>query len=204
MPRSAAQFRQMRETSRERIVDAALELFAERGFAATSVRQIAERAGVSQGLLYNYFNGKRFLLRAIFERSMDDVRASFAAASAGGTAVERLGNLVRSAFEIVDAHRAFWRLTYQLRMQVDVMEVLGDDLIDWTTEVRRTLEERMRELGSSSPDIDAAVLFATIDGAAQHYVLDPGGYPVEDIVDRIVARFGAGSSPEKEESDGSD
>ena len=77
-PRSAEQFDRMRAESRARIVDAALHLFAEHGYDGTSVRMIAERAGVSPGLLYHYFPAKEALLRALFEATMEDVRASFA------------------------------------------------------------------------------------------------------------------------------
>lgn len=49
----------------DRLVFAAAEVFAERGFEAATVQQIAERAGVSAGLLYRYFPGKADLARAI-------------------------------------------------------------------------------------------------------------------------------------------
>jgi AcrR family transcriptional regulator len=73
-PRTSEQFEEMRRESRERILRSALALFARRGFANTSVRLLAEEAGVSQGLLYNYFDGKHELLRAIFARSMEGVQ----------------------------------------------------------------------------------------------------------------------------------
>ena len=72
MPRTRAQFEAIRQESRERILDAALRLFARYGYAATPVRRIAEEAGVSQGLLYNYFDGKESLLRALFEQTAGD------------------------------------------------------------------------------------------------------------------------------------
>lgn len=56
------------EQRRAQLVDVALELFAERGFEATRISDIAERAGVAQGLLYHYFKGKPELLAAIAER----------------------------------------------------------------------------------------------------------------------------------------
>lgn len=52
--------------ARERILDAAEELFAERGFDATPTAGIAERAGVAKGLLFYYFPRKSSLLSALF------------------------------------------------------------------------------------------------------------------------------------------
>lgn len=53
---------------REHLVDTALGLFAEQGYDATSVKQIATAAGVAIGLLYHYFPGKKDVLRAIWDR----------------------------------------------------------------------------------------------------------------------------------------
>lgn len=54
----------------------ALELFAEHGFGSTSVKAIAQRAGVSPGLIYTYFPSKDDLLRAVFERGVEEVFAT--------------------------------------------------------------------------------------------------------------------------------
>jgi AcrR family transcriptional regulator len=175
----------------ERILDSALSLFAWHGFAATSVRMIATEAGVSQGLLYNYFEGKEALLGAIFERSRADVQASFERARAGGEAAgaERLSRLIEAAFEIVRENQDFWRLSYQLRMQPEVLEGLGEDVHGWTQAIHRELEEVLGELGSADPAADALVLFAAIDGAAQHFVMDPDRYPLRTVATALTERF---------------
>jgi AcrR family transcriptional regulator len=56
------------ERTEAAIVDAALELFAERGYEATTMRQIADRAGVSVGNSYYYFASKEALVQALYER----------------------------------------------------------------------------------------------------------------------------------------
>jgi AcrR family transcriptional regulator len=53
---------------REAIVDAALELFVERGFFGTAVPEIAERAGVGAGTIYRYFESKEALVNAIYRQ----------------------------------------------------------------------------------------------------------------------------------------
>lgn len=53
---------------REQILDAALHLFAEQGFAATTTKQIAEQAGIREGLLYHYFPSKLGILNAVVTR----------------------------------------------------------------------------------------------------------------------------------------
>jgi len=188
-PRSPAENARLRDESRARIMDAALDLFGRDGYDGTSVRAIAERAGVAVGLVYNHFPGKDALLRALFEASMADVRESFAQAEAGGSAAERIERLVRASFAILRRREKFWRLSYGVRMQQAVLAGLGDRVLAWTGEIRRVLEGYLREAGFPDPEIEAAVLFALIDGVSQHYVLDPANYPLEAVIERIVARY---------------
>jgi len=180
---------QMRAASRRRILKAALRLFASHGYAGTSIRMIAASAGISVGLLYNYFPSKADVLTALFEQSMVDVRASFARADEASTPRERIERLVRGAFEIVAGNRDFWRLSYGVRMQPAVVSGLGKQLRAWTMAIQSTLARYLEEAGSQRPEIDAALLFALIDGVSQHYVLDPGNYPLRAAADEIITLF---------------
>ncbi len=53
---------------REEILEAALQLFSEQGFAATTTKEIAQRAGIREGLLYHYFPSKLGILHAVVTR----------------------------------------------------------------------------------------------------------------------------------------
>ena len=179
----------VRAERRREILDHALALFAERGYAETTIRMIAESIGMSQGLLYRYFASKELLLHAIFEQSMQDVRASFAAADTGADPQERLERLIRSAFTIIRDHRRFWQLGYSVRMQRAVVSDLGEALHAWTVTIRQTLEGYLRTTSADDPVVAATILFALIDGVCQHYVLDPEGYPLDAVAEAIVAKY---------------
>jgi AcrR family transcriptional regulator len=189
MPRTAEQLEEIKNESRGVILNSALELFAEHGYNGTSVRMIAMEAGVSQGLLYNYYEGKEALLRAIFERSMEDVQASFERAAGGSTPGDRIEGLVRAAFDIVRKNLSFWRLSYQLRMQPGVVEGLGESLRAWSEATRARIEALLRAAEVESPAVQARLLFAAIDGAAQHYALDPRDYPLDQVGDALIQHF---------------
>ncbi len=60
--------RQQAEQRRAQLIDTALGVFAEKGVEGTTVKDLAEAAGVAQGLLYHYFRSKEDLLRAALER----------------------------------------------------------------------------------------------------------------------------------------
>jgi AcrR family transcriptional regulator len=57
-------------TTKDRILDAAEEEFADKGIAGARVEQIAQRAGVAKALIYYYFEGKKQLLQGIIDRAM--------------------------------------------------------------------------------------------------------------------------------------
>jgi len=69
--KTAAQTRQRRKEARpQELLDAALELFVEKGFAATRSEEVAARAGVAKGTLYLYFPSKEDLLKAVVRENL--------------------------------------------------------------------------------------------------------------------------------------
>lgn len=58
----------LRESRRDQLLDAALELFLEKGYAATTIRDICARSGVNQASLYDYVANKRDILRRLLNR----------------------------------------------------------------------------------------------------------------------------------------
>ena len=95
---------------RDRIYDAAIALFAEKGFHGASVRDLAQAVGVEAASLYYHFPSKQDVLLAMFERFMDDMVDMLRAASVGpGTPTERLRDVVRRhvLFHVARAKEAF-------------------------------------------------------------------------------------------------
>jgi AcrR family transcriptional regulator len=186
-PRTPAQFEAQRAETQERLERAALRVFAHAGFSRATVRDVAREAGVAQGLLYNYYRSKHELLAAVFRRSMADVETSFAAADTAAAPTERLARLVRAAFAGVREHLPFWQLVYAVRQQPEIVAALGPELPAWTHGVLATLEQHLREAGHDDPATAARLLFAAIDGVAQHFALDPAGYPLDAVAERLIA-----------------
>lgn len=191
MPRSEARNAQLREASRARILEAALEVFAGHGYGGASMRMIAERAGISPGLIYAYFDGKEALMLALLEESMEDVRASFEAAAAEPDPKLRVERLLTASFDIIRERLDFWRLQYGIRMQAAVLPSLQGATQGWLNEIQAALSKFLRDAGVRGAAVEARILFAEIDGVAQHYSLDPANYPLRRVVDRMIERYGA-------------
>jgi AcrR family transcriptional regulator len=74
MPRTKAQFAEMRKATREKILDAGIELFSRKGFAATNVQDIADLAGISTGLMYRHYPSKDDLFGALVAQAAEGLR----------------------------------------------------------------------------------------------------------------------------------
>jgi AcrR family transcriptional regulator len=91
------------EQTRQRIVERALELFASRGFAETTMLDIAEAAGVSTGLAYRYFARKEELVLALYERLSEEVAQRLRLPE--GSVGTRWAALERTRFTVLGPHR---------------------------------------------------------------------------------------------------
>lgn len=80
------------EATRAALLDAALALFTEHGYADAPTEEIVQRAGVTRGALYHHFKDKQDLFRAVFDRLDQEftLRVAGASASAGGDVWRRL------------------------------------------------------------------------------------------------------------------
>ena len=65
-------------TKQQHILEAAARVFAEKGFHATTVKDVAQAAGIAQGSIYNYFENKTALLLGLFELMSTQARQEFA------------------------------------------------------------------------------------------------------------------------------
>ena len=86
----AGQSDEVKPTRREQIKEAALSLFAERGYQGTSMEAIARRVGVRASSLYNHIDSKQELLVEIMMATMEDLIAGFQYATLNGSLVDKL------------------------------------------------------------------------------------------------------------------
>jgi AcrR family transcriptional regulator len=191
MPKSEEQLERVREESRERILRAALLLFARQGYESTSIREIAREAKISQGLMYNYFAGKDDLLRAIFSRSMAEAREAFMPAPVEAPPAERIDRVIRGSLALVGRNVEFWRLSYSLRMQPSVLQGGAEEIRAWSDSLRREIDSVLATAGVPNAATEGAVLFALIDGVAQHHAMAPRRYPIGEVTEAVVARYRA-------------
>ena len=133
------------ERSRRQVLDSALALFSHQGYGATSVREIADGAGVSTGSVYHHFPDKE----SIFRTLLDDYWAlsessghPFVRALATGTFPDNLVELGLAARETVRRYRSHVALIY-----VDVIEFDGNHIRKFYSEMAQRFATLMEQEG---------------------------------------------------------
>lgn len=121
-PRTPQQFKEMREEKMTLIMDVALEHFANDGYFRSTISHIARHAGISKGLMYNYFESKEALLRAIVHKSVNEIYHNFDIDRDGFLSSEEFEIFIKKIDKTLKEKKDFWRLLLQLIAQNDVRE----------------------------------------------------------------------------------
>ncbi|UCG30233.1 MAG: TetR/AcrR family transcriptional regulator [candidate division WOR-3 bacterium] len=134
------------ENPKKRIFDAALVLFAHKGFAAVRTREIAEKAGVNIAMLNYYFGGKLGVLRAIINESYEKFyQAITDVANKDAPREERVRCLVKNLVDFYRSNRELAMVGFNT-LPIDIPEML-DLKMTWITEYRARLDKFFNQLG---------------------------------------------------------
>jgi AcrR family transcriptional regulator len=177
------------EQTRQRIVDHALEMFERRGYVQTTLRDIADAAGISIGLTYRYFSRKEELALTLYERLSEEV--ALRVKLPNGTIGARWAALEQTRFKVIGPHRQ--TLLALLQAALDPEGELGA-LSPATAGVR----ERWRGLhesvvagatGTLPPVEDTARLLYALDLLLVLYWMQdrtPGARATRDAIARVA------------------
>ncbi|MDR2823773.1 MAG: TetR/AcrR family transcriptional regulator [Prevotellaceae bacterium] len=124
MPRTKEQYEQIRTEKRQLIKESALKLFAEKGYDATSISEIAKKAEISKGLLYNYFASKDDLLKTIWDDLIEEFEVMIDPNNDGDVTDAEAENFIDATFEMLKNKREEMKLYYQLSFQPNVVNFL--------------------------------------------------------------------------------
>ena len=209
-PKSQQQLEGMREEKKALIMNTALQHFANHGFHATTINHIAKHAGISKGLMYNYFKSKEDLLSEIIKKSVSEVYNYLDINRDGYLSRDEFEFFIRKLSRILREKRTFWRLFFQVLMQSEVRdqflgtmlgryslfktekEIKEGTLIYGIMKMITEYFERKKAIRSSEYDpwTDMNMFLLTIKGFAITYVfMDPEMYDndfFEKTVDNII------------------
>ena len=175
--------------SLDTLLDAAVALFNERGYEATSVDEVATRLGVTKSAIYHHVPSKVELLRLALDRALDALFAVTSETGATtGPAIERLEYVVRGSVRVLTAELPFVTLLLRLRGNSDVERAALQRRREFDRFVTGLVRAAEHE-GDVRTDVDPAVLsrllFGTVNSLTEWY--RPGGdLSADDLADAVV------------------
>jgi AcrR family transcriptional regulator len=175
-----------RRDTRRAIIEATVALIADRGFSATSVDDIADRAGVAKGSVYYNFGSKGALFESVLTEGQQALTAALRGAADGRTGRDAVGALVHELLEQIQGHPDF--------AKVLVAEVFRTGR-DWQDSIRQVRDEAFAvfaEVVAASwphrdPSLTAAAMFGATLVAGLEWLAFQPERPVADVRRAVLA-----------------
>ncbi len=198
MPRTPQQYEKIREEKRNHIMEVALDLFAKEGYHSTSISTIAKKAGISKGLMYNYFESKEDLILSILRLGMDALIELFDPNKDGVLTGDEFDFLVEKSFDAVIENPTYWRLYFSILMQSGIYDLIKDEYHAALKDTMKLLVDYYEKRGVKDPLGEAILFGALMDGISMNYLLNPEMFPLDDFKQKIIDKFGHKTNGKKE------
>ena len=181
--------------SLDTLLDAAVALFNERGYEATSMDELAARLGVTKSAIYHHVPSKVELLRLALDRALDALFALTEGTGATtGPAIDRLEFVVRGSVRVLAAELPYVTLLLRLRGNSEVERTALHRRREFDRVVTGLVRAASHE-GDVRSDVDPAVisrlLFGTVNSLTEWYRPDRG-LTADDLADAVVTVTFAG------------
>jgi TetR/AcrR family fatty acid metabolism transcriptional regulator len=180
------------QTKRERILRAAIDVFAQNGYFNAKVSEIARAAGVADGTIYLYFDGKEDLLTSIFRDHTRNYLQSLERALANvNRPEERIRIAIRHHLETLGRDRALAIVAQvELRHSLKFMALLSHQEVgDYLNILRKIVEQGQAEgvfRRTLHPQLVAKAVFGVLDEMVTSWILSEKDYTPADQSDQVA------------------
>lgn len=166
----------------EKILEAALVLFAKEGYNATSTSKVAKAAGVSEGLIFRHFGNKEGLLQAILEFGADKLKDLVVDIVMEPDPKEVIRKSIELPANVNKADYDFWKLQFKLKWE---LEVNSDKKME---SLHMALTNAFKKLNYKTPELEASLILLFIDGMASS-MLKGSSLNVNDIIQLLLDKY---------------
>ena len=187
-PRTKKQLDILKEERKSQIMEVAIHLFAENGFHATSIEQIATKAGISKGLVYNYFDSKEAMLKEALDQGFREIDEAIAHTDRSDPK-NYLEELLNVYFQALRQDFAYHKLLMQIYLNLSQFPFYKGYMIERYEQYYQLLHELLKEIGLPEPKEEARVLTALLDGIAVQYLVMQDSYPLDRYQNILVSKY---------------
>ena len=168
----------------EKIISAALKLFAEEGFKSTSTSKVAKAAGVSEGLIFRHFSNKEGLLEAIMKLGEEQASLLLGNIVLEPNPKELLRKYINLILTVSKDKEAidFWKLQFKIKWE---LEIYGEHK---TKAIQEVLVNAFEKLEYDHPQEEANLLLTLMDGVATRFMLQKN-YDIDNTIDFLKKKY---------------
>ncbi|GIE00762.1 TetR/AcrR family transcriptional regulator [Paractinoplanes durhamensis] len=171
------------------VLTAAVRLFNEQGYDATSMFEIAESLGITKSSVYHHISGKEQLLQMAMDRALDGLfEAAEDVRELDLPAIERLERLIRSSVLVLAERFEFVTVLLRVRGNTEVEQHALTRRREFDAVVTELVKQAQAE-GDVRPDVDPAtaarLLLGMVNSLTEWYRPRPGG--AEAIADAVIS-----------------
>lgn len=189
-PRTKKQNEEIREESMQTIADAAMSLFIREGYLNVTIDQIAKKAAVSKGLMYNYFSGKEELLQFIIKRIMTEMFAFSEIIFREKDPEKKMRLMLTTTFKLLREKADFWKTIMPVITQKAISEKMEDGLKAIFISLTKEMKYMFKACGVKNAELEAYQLGALLDGIAWHYFfLFTDEYPLKKMEKELIRKY---------------
>jgi AcrR family transcriptional regulator len=190
MPRTKEQYEEIRKSSKQKILDAALEVFANQGYHSATVDAIAKTAGISKGLMYNYFKSKDDVLQELMIGMLDALMCEYMPLKPGQKFTrDDIVNFINVGIDLVLEKPHFCKLYFSIFVQPEVMVIVYQKMMEMAKPYMIGLADYFKEKGIENPEVIMRYFSAVMDGIQLHIMLDPKSFPATEVKNLLIKQF---------------
>lgn len=188
-PRTAKQNKEIRQERRKEILDAALELFATQGYHNTSISQIAKKAEVSKGLIYNYIEKKEDLMYEIVYSRFSEGDDFMKQIGEQPDAKSRLRLIFDMSFDYLMSNPHQSKLMASLSLQLDQFPDLTELVKARYAGMLPLVEALFQEIEVPYPREEAITITAMLDGLGLQYLVMGDAMDLTEIKQYLIHKY---------------
>lgn len=188
-PRTEKQFEAIREEKRAKILEAGLELFGYEGYHSASVSKVAKKAGISKGLVYNYFESKEEIVREIINLGIDEMMNIFDPNHDGVLDKSEIEFFLNEMFDHLKKNRKFWKLYFSISLQPEIYPLIKEKIDELSQPIMKMVVDYFKKEGFENPQTETMIIAALLDGIGFHFIMDPDRYPLEEVKNTLIERY---------------
>ena len=188
-PRTTKQYEEIRETKRKHILNTACKLFANHGYYDTSISMITKQAGISKGLIYNYFKSKEQLLKSLVFEGLNEFHKNFDIDHDGILSNKEFEIYIDNYFRLLDKNREFWRLYFAIIIQPPVLKIVEKEMMEFGAPMVAILFNYFRDNNYEDPQAEMEFFSAVLSGIAIKYLNAPEYFHLDKLKRKILSLY---------------